>query len=695
MQAMLHDEGDDIEARIELDYDDTKIVRTFTSKKSHIAYWVNGVEKSTNASATQVKKDLQDHINVNFETMCSILLFGQHHIFSFLEAGEADRREVFENLLTLKEYNLYEERAKELRKETKKKIEILTKSHETTLTHLKSQQAMLEQQKDKFRSHVDGLNRDIARIKRDITAIPDTEGLEKAWEVYESAEKSRTSLKEQKAVLLQRINDLSQEKYQHGVSRAERLQSGRKPLDESLAAIEKKITALEAKRDGYKQEIAAQRRVAASVVDKIKNIDGDYTNRIASLSNSSVIFTLKHDIAKVGSDGRLLATKLGHIRDNTSVDVCPVCYGKVDPTNAQSVIKHHEDEIRSLRVKYTSLSNQLSAAEKQQAQDIEALKAEWENAKKGVYLEQSEMVAAADEYEQNVQAQFENRHAILANQKEIANKALSDFIKEIEQSDDLEIERIERKTQECQKELSKIEDSLRSSAPVQPSTPLHQVGALIAKKAALTKEVTEKTAALLQNPYSDIIQSLTDNVQEVQDKVDTEVGAIRAQEKLLPYYDFWVGAMGNEGIKSFIIEGILPTLNEQIDYWMQLIYQGAISVKFDKFLNVEIKNVASKKGMKRYGQGSGGERRRIDIAIMLAFRQIMKMSTGKDPNIVFFDEVAENIDEEGLAWLYNVLVDLSKASRVYVISHNPGLISLLQGGDTLSIVKKNGAATLL
>ena len=37
MQAMLHDEGDDIEARIELDYDDTKIVRTFTSKKSHIA----------------------------------------------------------------------------------------------------------------------------------------------------------------------------------------------------------------------------------------------------------------------------------------------------------------------------------------------------------------------------------------------------------------------------------------------------------------------------------------------------------------------------------------------------------------------------------------------------------------------------------------------------------------------------------
>jgi DNA repair exonuclease SbcCD ATPase subunit len=76
--------------------------------------------------------------------MCSILLFGQHHIFSFLEAGEAERREVFENLLNLKEYNLYEERARDLRKETKKKIEILTKSHETTASHLKSQKEMLD-----------------------------------------------------------------------------------------------------------------------------------------------------------------------------------------------------------------------------------------------------------------------------------------------------------------------------------------------------------------------------------------------------------------------------------------------------------------------------------------------------------------------------------------------------------------------
>jgi hypothetical protein len=73
--------------------------------------------------------------------------------------------------------------------------------------------------------------------------------------------------------------------------------------------------------------------------------------------------------------------------------------------------------------------------------------------------------------------------------------------------------------------------------------------------------------------------------------------------------------------------------------------------------------------------------RRIDIAIMLAFRQIMKMSTGKDPNIVFFDEVAENIDEEGLAWLYNVLVDVAKSPPACSLSaHNPGLVSMISGG---------------
>jgi DNA repair exonuclease SbcCD ATPase subunit len=122
---------------------------------------------------------------------------------------------------------------------------------------------------------------------------------------------------------------------------------------------------------------------------------------------------------------------------------------------------------------------------------------------------------------------------------------------------------------------------------------------------------------------------------------------------------------------------------------MQLMYQNSISVKFDKYLNVSLINNGSGHEMV-FGQGSGGERRRIDLAVMLGFRQIMKLTTGKDINVVYFDEVAENLDDEGVYRLHEAILDISKNSHVYVISHNPTLSQLLQSVTTLNVVKQGG-----
>jgi ABC-type transport system involved in cytochrome bd biosynthesis fused ATPase/permease subunit len=68
----------------------------------------------------------------------------------------------------------------------------------------------------------------------------------------------------------------------------------------------------------------------------------------------------------------------------------------------------------------------------------------------------------------------------------------------------------------------------------------------------------------------------------------------------------------------------------------------------------------------------------------------MKMSTGKDPNILFFDEVAENLDEDGVYRLYEAMLDIAKTNRVYVITHSPTLLHLLQSADVISVTKKDG-----
>jgi DNA repair exonuclease SbcCD ATPase subunit len=217
-------------------------------------------------------------------------------------------------------------------------------------------------------------------------------------------------------------------------------------------------------------------------------------------------------------------------------------------------------------------------------------------------------------------------------------------------------------------QITKLNSAISSLIPVEkPRIAVDEIGKLQTQLDADKKLKVEKEELLVNNPYCQVIADLIAAHNKLElEAAQTDV-KIKGVEAEIPYYEFWVSNMGKEGIKSFVIDQIIPTLNEQIEYWMQLIYQGTITVKFDKYFNVSMVNNSSRNEM-IFGQGSGGERRRIDIAIMLAFRQVMKMSSGKDPNILFFDEVADNLDEEGVYRLYEAMQDIAKTNHLYVIT---------------------------
>jgi DNA repair exonuclease SbcCD ATPase subunit len=235
---------------------------------------------------------------------------------------------------------------------------------------------------------------------------------------------------------------------------------------------------------------------------------------------------------------------------------------------------------------------------------------------------------------------------------------------------------------------------LEKNTPSEPEVSVTDIGKLESELQSLTRLKAEKERSIDQNPHMDVIASLKDSLAKTETIKNGVFAQIKDVETQIPYLEFWVQHTGKEGIKSYVIDQIIPTLNEQIEYWMALIYQGAISVTFDKFFNVTITN-NSTGNLMVFGQGSGGERRRIDLAIMLAFRQVMKLSTGKDPNILFFDEIAENLDEEGIYRLWDAMEDIAKDSTLFVITHNPTLLNLIQNKSKLDVVKKDGAMKLV
>lgn len=195
------------------------------------------------------------------------------------------------------------------------------------------------------------------------------------------------------------------------------------------------------------------------------------------------------------------------------------------------------------------------------------------------------------------------------------------------------------------------------------------------------------------DPYKEIMESAQNEFKL------SEVTLIRVKkeledcEKELPYYEFWVKAFGDKGIRKFIVEGIIPALNSRIAYWMQYLIDGKMDLKF----NSEFEETIVRNGTPAcYDLLSNGEIRRVNLAISQAFAHIMMLNTGCCPSLVFLDEITGGgIDRAGVSGVYNMIFELAKEKQVFVTTHNQALLEMLQGCESLTLRKENDITVLV
>ena len=154
---------------------------------------------------------------------------------------------------------------------------------------------------------------------------------------------------------------------------------------------------------------------------------------------------------------------------------------------------------------------------------------------------------------------------------------------------------------------------------------------------------------------------------------------------------FWDKAFSEKGLIKYVIRTVRDYLNEKCNYYLGYLTQGQISLTFDDELveNIEVG------GSKRYYISlSGGEKRKVNLAVMLALQSVLSVSNGTESNVLFFDEVAENLDSHGIQGLTELLYELRKDKTVFVITHNPYLASYMESHKKITITKESGVSTL-
>ncbi|MFW5794899.1 MAG: hypothetical protein ACOCV1_05405, partial [Bacillota bacterium] len=95
-----------------------------------------------------------------------------------------------------------------------------------------------------------------------------------------------------------------------------------------------------------------------------------------------------------------------------------------------------------------------------------------------------------------------------------------------------------------------------------------------------------------------------------------------------------------------------------------------------------------------YKQSSSGERKKIDLAISLAFSHLMRIRSGLNCNILFLDELAESLDEDGIEGIYKSLLELSKDKTIFVITHIKDLLFKLESYPEITVKKENGFTSI-
>lgn len=208
---------------------------------------------------------------------------------------------------------------------------------------------------------------------------------------------------------------------------------------------------------------------------------------------------------------------------------------------------------------------------------------------------------------------------------------------------------------------------------------------------SLKSQATAKKAELEgPSPYVDL---LTDALNEVNNSVNLCAAKkleIQTQEADVPYYEYYCKAFGDNGIRKWVVDGIIPALNARIAYWLQFLIDNKIQLKFDNQLEETIERNPPDGNPYVYSLMSAGQKRRLNLAISQAFAYVMMCNTGTVPSLVFLDEVSTNIDPNGVQGLYSMICELAQEKQVFVTTHDQDLLKLLDGAENINLVMENG-----
>jgi len=166
------------------------------------------------------------------------------------------------------------------------------------------------------------------------------------------------------------------------------------------------------------------------------------------------------------------------------------------------------------------------------------------------------------------------------------------------------------------------------------------------------------------NPHSVSIKETEGKIAAIDVKLADTMIEHERSELLNKHYHYVYKAYNDRNkIKSYIFREHIPFINSRLKHYMD-VFGLDIQIKLTESLGIE-------SNLWGYEFESGGERKRTDVAFMLAMFDFHEQMYGRQCNVLILDEVDGRMDEDGIDSLISVIKnDLAhRVETIMVISH--------------------------
>jgi len=172
----------------------------------------------------------------------------------------------------------------------------------------------------------------------------------------------------------------------------------------------------------------------------------------------------------------------------------------------------------------------------------------------------------------------------------------------------------------------------------------------------------------------EFVQNQNEDTQNVRDERNQLIGEgkqhIEKRKELIEdrhYYDIASSLLKDSGIKAKIIKHYLPIMNRLINKYlsdMDFFCQFNLDENFNETIKSRHRDEFT------YYSFSEGERLRIDLSLLLAWREIARMKNSVNCNLLILDEVFDSsLDSVGTEEFLKLLTTFGSRANIFVISH--------------------------